>query len=138
MKNKKLHLFTFIILVLLSTSLDAQNDKTILNDRFSILFNKKKNQFKLECKSGCDWKELTFKNRKNKKPYLLNKAGISKISKTTEHTNNDSSDFKFIVKTTKDKMFLTSKNGTAWTNLSFTILKEKQYKINYFGVALIH
>ena len=91
----------------------SQNDKGIL----------------LESSKGCAWKELKFKTQKEQ--------GIDNYGMSNGDNSEKDLKFYFTIARTKTGLKLRGIKGMAWKELSFTVQKNKKYKVTKTGVKQI-
>lgn len=138
MKTKKgirrliLHLFIIAFSLTASSQLIAQEKKNENLNEFKVVIEKNNNGVKLKCEEGCAWKELSY-SMNDYRPQAIDKFGMSELNKDRSNKDLNLSGFLFTVTKTKTGIDLKGIKGTAWTNLSFSLLENKQQAINQFG-----
>ncbi len=86
--------------------------------KFEIKFFNDRGSISLICDKGCTWTDLWI--RKNS--FYLNQFGMVNINSKDEIKN---SDFIFSVEKKGNKLFLISKKGVQWKQLTFKLPKDK-------------
>ncbi|MEX0997938.1 MAG: hypothetical protein WDZ45_12885 [Flavobacteriaceae bacterium] len=102
------------------SNLPAQEKEVSQTAEFLIKIEATKSQIKLNCLSGCDWKELHYATTNANLLQAINKSGMTDLTEKEILVSDDSTDFIFTIEKTLDGLTLIGLEGTAWKNLSFT------------------
>ena len=105
---------------------------------FKVILEKLDNGIKLKCQEGCAWTELTFEVIENNVPQAINAYGMVDLNEKPSKINNKLPNFLFTVEKTEQGLSLKGLDGTAWTALSFTLLKKERQAIDQSGMTVIN
>ena len=124
-----------VIFVLAAGSeLQAQEKKPADLKDFKFVIEKTDSGIKMTCQNGCAWKELTFSLNDNK-PQAIDEYGMTEVNKNSSDKDVNLADFLFTVTKTEDGIILKGIEGTAWTDLSFSLSKNQQQAIDQMGMT---
>lgn len=138
--SKKYGLLQLIILTFIITfstsDLYAQENKEIqLTDFFLDVQNSDNDKIIMECKEGCAWKSLSYNLSDNSKPQAIDKYGMTDLDKINPQKDADLFNFLFTVERKRNKLIFKGVEGTAWTELSFSISPQEEQAINQMGMT---
>lgn len=129
--NSKLQ---YCLLLLIAISLCSYSLKTSLEVQpFKIKVIKTSESLKLQCTEGCAWNELEFLNKKDQLTYISN-MGMTN-AEDVEAKDADASTFLFTITATSKGVSLVGKEGTAWTDLSFSLKRHVPQTFTHMGMA---
>ena len=117
-----------------SSHINTYNQESSELVDFEILVTNTKNGIKLNCIDGCAWRELEF-TLVNEHRQLLDAFGMSTNSKNEKIKGENFSAFLISLQKTNGELILKGIRGTAWTDLSFTLIARKVQTIDQFGVT---
>lgn len=122
------YLFLFLLFVGFQNNVQAQiNNENKVSDFDISIEHSASGIFTLLCNKGCAWTKLSFRDGNPEKVYHISNFGMD------EETNN--TQFNFSIQYLKKEIILNSIEGTAWTNLAFTLPKGKNtQKIDGYGM----
>ncbi|QED37934.1 hypothetical protein FK178_09435 [Antarcticibacterium arcticum] len=137
---KKYNLLQIMGLILVmtfsATSLFGQEKQEIILSDFLVTVQiADNNKIIMECDEGCAWKTLTYSLPDNSNPQAINEYGMTDLEKKGSQKNADLSKFLFTIQKTGNKLNLKGIEGTAWTELSFTISLHDKQAINQMGMT---
>lgn len=113
----------------------SQTESMAQSSKFLILIETTNQGLKLTSKEGCAWKELTF-TIKQDKSQAIDMFGMTTVNRDNPKEDQSLSDFLFIITKTKEGISLKGKNGTAWTDLSFSCPKGQCHQyIDFNGMT---
>jgi len=122
------------LLFLITTSeLMAQENKMDLKD-FTIIVEKTDNGIKMKSVEGSAWVDLSFR-LKNYQPQAVDQYGMTELNNISKDKDKNLADFLFTINKTKNEIELKGIEGTAWTELKFTLAKNKKQAINQYGLT---
>ncbi|MEP6262835.1 MAG: hypothetical protein ABJ092_14760 [Gillisia sp.] len=138
--SKKSRLQQLIMLTLVlsfsTSSLYAQESKEIkLTEFLVVVQNSDNNKITMECKEGCAWKTLSYSLIINDKPQAIDEYGMTDLDKVNLQEDADLSNFLFTVERMGNKLFFKGIEGTAWTEISFSISPQEKQAINQMGMT---
>ena len=136
MNFTKLFQNLLIALLILTTSseLFSQDKKSTDLTDFKVVIEITDNGIKLISEKGCAWKELTF-SIIDKKQQAIDEYGMVELDKNHSKKTDGLADFLFTLTKTKNEIELKGIKGTAWTNLSFSLLKNQKQAVDQFGIT---
>lgn len=124
--------FTFLLF-----SIDCNGQKvqrsSDLKD-FKITIEKTDSGIKMYSSKGSAWINLSF-NLLIYKPHTIDEYGMTEIDSVSPNKDLNLSDYLFTIIKTKDGIKLTGLEGTAWTELSFSLAKNGKQTIDQFGMS---
>lgn len=132
--------FSTIIMVLLfltaTSELVAQEKPTELKD-FKVIIEKTEDGIKMKSEKGSAWVDLSF-SLNNLRAQAVDEYGMTELENTSENKDENLANFLFTVSTTENGIELKGIKGTAWTELKFTIAKNKKQAIDQFGMTSLN
>jgi len=126
-------IFIGIFILTVSSELVALEKKSTDLKDFKIVIEKTDTGIKLTCKNGCAWTELTF-SLKDYKPQTIDEYGMTELNNNSTDKDADLADLLFTLTKTKEGIILKGIEGTAWTDLSFSLSNNKQLTIDQMGM----
>lgn len=133
-------LFPIILMGLLfwtaKFELFAQLKPTELKD-FKIIIEKTDNMIILKSQKGSAWKDLSF-SLKNYQPQAVDECGMTELNNATYCTDEKHANFLFTISKTEKGIELKGIEGTAWSELKFSLAKNKKQAINQFGMTSLN
>ena len=127
--------FTFMM-IFSASGLFAQVSKEIkLTDFLVVVQNPDNSIISLECKEGCAWKTLSYTLSGNNNPQAIDEYGMTELDKVNPQKDANLSNFLFTVERKGNKLFFKGVEGTAWTELSFSISPKQEQAINQMGMT---
>ena len=136
-KSGLLQLMILTFIMIFSTSdLFAQENKEIqLTDFLLVVQNSDNNKIVMECKEGCAWKTLSYNLSDNSKPQAIDEYGMTDLNKVNPQEDAELSNFLFTIERKGNKLFFKGVEGTAWTELSFSLSPQEEQAINQMGMT---
>ena len=136
LKFKKLTLNTLIALFVLTASseLVAQEKKSDNLKNFKVVVEKTDNGIKMQSVKGSAWIDLSF-SINNDKPQAIDEYGMTVLNKISSEKDSNLADFLFTITKTENGIVLKGIEGTAWTDLSFSLLENGKQAIDQFGMT---
>jgi len=128
------NLFIGVFILTVSSELVAQEKKSTDLKDFKIVIEKTDTGISMTCKNGCAWKELTF-SLKDDKPQAIDEYGMTELNENSPDKDANLADLLFTIIKTKEGIILKGIEGTAWTDLSFSLSKNKQQAIDQMGMT---
>ena len=89
----------------------------------------------MECTEGCAWKTLSFRLSDDSEPQAIDEYGMTFLEKADQEENADLSNFLFTIERKGNKLFFKGIEGTAWTELSFSVSPQEEQAIDERGMA---
>lgn len=121
-----------LVFMAINLSSKAQGETKEFKD-FKISIEKNHGEIVMKCDVGCAWIDLAYEN--NKDFQAINELGMTKLSQNQTDKEIELANFLFTV--TKDDQGISLKGieGTAWTDLSFSLRQGQKQLINQFGMT---
>jgi hypothetical protein len=125
-----------LLLLAATSELIAQEKTTELKD-FKIIVEKTDNGIKMKSEKGSAWVDLSFSLNKYR-PQAVDEYGMTELENVSENKDENIADFLFTITKTKNGIELKGIEGTAWTELKFSLVKNKKQAINQFGMTSLN
>lgn len=129
--------FLMLLFVLVTNSTIAQEKKSVDSNDFKIIVEKTENGIKLQSVQGYAWKELSFKLN-DYQPQAINEFGMAELDKTQAEQDANFADFLFTIIKTDQGIELKGMEGTAWSELSFSLAENKSQVIDKQGMTILN
>lgn len=132
--NFKRSFLTLILALLFLTTtshLIAQEKKADLKD-FKIIVENTDNGVKMKSNKGSAWIDLSF--NLNDQPQAIDEYGMTELKDVSENKDKNLADFLFTITKTESGIQLKGIEGTAWTELKFSLTDNKKQAFNQFGM----
>jgi hypothetical protein len=123
-----------LCLITVSTASIAQEKISAKLKEFKIKIEKTDNGLKMHCDKGCGWTDLSF-SLSNNQSQVIDEYGMTQLGKVATNKDPKLADFLFTITKTKEGITLTSIEGTAWKELSFTLKKNSSQTIDQLGMT---
>jgi hypothetical protein len=139
LKFKKLITNTLIAVFILTASseLIAQEKKSDNLKSFKVVVEKTDNGIKMQSVEGSAWVDLSF-SISNDRPQAVDEYGMTELNKISSDKDSNLADFLFTITKTENGIVLKGIEGTAWTDLSFSLLKNGKQAIDQFGMTKLN
>ncbi len=135
-KNPFLTLIMVLLFLTTTSELIAQERKDELKD-FKIIIEKTDQGIKMKSTEGSAWSDLSF-NLKNYQPQALDEYGMAELDNPSKNKDKNIADYLFKITKTKNGIELEGIVGTVWTELKFSLPKNKKQAINQFGMTSLN
>lgn len=132
--NFKRPFLTLILALLFLTTtshLIAQEKKADLKD-FKIIVENTDNGVKMKSNKGSAWIDLSL--NLNDQPQAVDEYGMTELKDVSENKDKNLADFLFTITKTESGIQLKGIEGTAWTELKFSLTNNKKQAFNQFGM----
>jgi len=128
-------LFVAFLVTISSSNLVAQETKSSELSEFLVLVETTdSNEIKLKCTEGCAWKTLTFNLSDMNRIQALDEFGMTDKNDESKKDKN-LSDFLITMQRTENGLSFKGLNGTAWTDLSFSLKPNLPQAIDEMGMT---
>ena len=137
--NLKRPIATLIMTLFLLTGtseLIAQEKMTELKE-FKVIVEKTDNGIKMKSENGSAWIDLSF-SINNYRPQAVDEYGMTELKSVSENKDKNLADFLFTITKTENGIELKGIEGTAWTELKFSLAENKKQAINQFGMTSLN
>jgi hypothetical protein len=112
----------------------AQEKKSTDLKDFKIVIEKTKNGIKMQSFKGSAWINLTF-SINNNSTQAIDEYGMTTLDQISSEKDVNLADFLFTISKTENGIALKGIEGTAWTDLSFSLSENGKQEINQFGMV---
>jgi len=119
-----------------TSELIAQEKKAELKD-FKVIVEKTDNGIKMKSEKGSAWIDLSF-SLKNDRPQAVDEYGMTELKNVSENKDEKLADFLFTINKTENGIELKGIEGTAWTELNFSLAENKKQAIDQFGMTKLN
>lgn len=129
-------LIVVLIFVLTSAQLVAQEKTVDLKD-FKIIIEKTDKGIKMKSDQGSAWIDLSF-NLNSYQPQAVDEYGMADLKNLSDNNDKNLADFLFTIIKTERGIELKGIEGTAWSELKFSLAENKKQAINQFGMTSLN
>jgi len=136
-KNLKTRLISMAIAALVLTACvegKSQEKKSKDVKPFKIVLQKTEDGIKMKSQAGSAWIDLAFAVA-TEHPQAIDEYGMTKLNNVSADKNPKLADYLFTITKTEDAIVLKGMEGTAWTDLSFSLGKNEQQVIDQLGMV---
>ena len=120
-----------------SSELIAQEKKADDLKSFKVVVEKTENGIKMQSIKGSAWVDLSF-SINNDKPQAIDEYGMTELNKISSDKDSNLTNFLFTITKTENGIVLKGIEGTAWTDLSFSLLENRKQAIDQFGMTKLN
>ncbi|SDU12201.1 hypothetical protein SAMN04487762_1928 [Polaribacter sp. Hel1_33_78] len=120
-----------------SSELIAQEKKADDLKSFKVVVEKTENGIKMQSIEGSAWVDLSF-SINNDKPQAIDEYGMTELNKISSDKDSNLTNFLFTITKTENGIVLKGIEGTAWTDLSFSLLENRKQAIDQFGMTKLN
>ena len=136
-KRLTFNLLIAVFVLSASSELVAQEkESTDLKD-FKVVVEKTENGIKMQSINGSAWIDLSF-SLNNDLPQAIDEYGMTKLDKVSSDKDTNLADFLFTITKTENGIVLKGIEGTAWTDLSFSLAENGKQAIDQFGMTKLN
>ena len=129
-------LFTRLLVVVFALAVSSEliaQEKTEDLKVFKIVIEKTNDGVKMKSLKGSAWVETSFKI-KNYVPQAIDEYGMTELKKVSSKKDSNLADFLFTITRTEDGIVLKGIEGTAWSDLSFSLAENGKQTIDQLGM----
>jgi len=119
-----------------SVGLFAQEKESSNLKDFKITVQKADKAILMQSREGSAWTELKF--TLSDQPQAVNAYGVQQLNKVTSNKDIRLTNFLFTVSKAENGVQLKGIDGTAWTELSFSMAEDKKYSIDQTGFTILN
>ena len=120
-----------------SSELIAQEKKADDLKSFKVVVEKTENGIKMQSIKGSAWVDLSF-SINNDKPQAIDEYGMTELNKISSDKDSNLTNFLFTITKTENGIVLKGIEGTAWTDLSFSLSENRKQAIDQFGMTKLN
>ncbi len=136
-RKTNLILLIFAISLMGCSSLKNTEQKSSELKDFKLIVEKTDNGIKMKSEKGSAWIDLAF-SLNNYQPQAVDEYGMTELKKVSENKDGNLADFLFTITKTENGIELKGIEGTAWTELKFSLAENKQQAIDQFGMTSLN
>ncbi len=136
-KNLTSNLLIAVLILTASSESIAQDNKPTDLKGFKVVIEKTENGIKLQSIQGSAWIALSF-NINNYQPQAIDEYGMTKLEKNSSEKDSNLADFLFTITKTENEIILKGIEGTAWTDLSFSLVEYGKQAIDQIGMTKLN
>tara|TARA_R110002050_G_scaffold257052_1_gene396156 strand:- start:177 stop:566 length:390 start_codon:yes stop_codon:yes gene_type:complete len=125
------------LLFLTATSKLIAQEKTSELKDFKIIIEKTDNGIKMKSEKGSAWINLSF-SLNNYRAQAVDEYGMTELKSVSDNKDENLADFLFTITKTKNGIELKGIEGTAWTELKFSLAENKKQVINQLGITSLN
>ncbi|MBI9057299.1 MAG: hypothetical protein JEZ01_05965 [Labilibaculum sp.] len=139
LNSKKLIPNLLIALFVLTSSFDllAQEKESHDLKDFKIVLERTDKGFKMQSNNGSAWFDLSFSLNIDL-PQAIDEYGMTKLDKISSDKDANLADFLFTITITESGIVLKGIEGTAWTDLRFSLAENEKQAIDQFGMKKLN
>ncbi len=104
---------------------------------FKIIVEKTDNGIKMKSEKGSAWIDLSF-SLNNYRPQPVDEYGMTELKNVSKKKDENLADFLFTITKSENGIELKGIEGTAWTELKFSLAENKKQAINQFGMTSLN
>ncbi|MBR9777643.1 MAG: hypothetical protein GYB55_22510 [Cytophagales bacterium] len=135
--RKPFSIMLMVLLFLTATSELVAQEKTSELKDFKLIIEKTDNGIKMKSEKGSAWIDLSF-SLNNYRPQAVDEYGMTELKNVSENKDEKLADFLFTITKTENGIELKGIEGTAWTELKFSLVENKQQAIDQFGMTSLN
>lgn len=128
------NLLIALVVLTVSSELVAQEKKSTELKDFKVVVEKTENGIKMQSIEGSAWIELSF-DINNDRPQAIDEYGMTELDKVSSSKDSNLADFLFTLTKTESGITLKGIEGTAWTDLSFSLAENGKQAIDQYGMT---
>ena len=129
-----LNLLIALFVLTASSKLIAQEKTSTDLKDFKVVVEKTENGIKMQSVKGSAWIDLSF-SINNDKSQAIDEYGMTELNNVSSKKDSNLADFLFTITKTEKGIILKGIEGTAWTDLSFSLLENGKQAIDQFGMT---
>jgi len=133
-KRRSSCLLIAVFILIASSELIAQEKKSDDLKNFKVVVEKTDNGIKIHSVEGSAWIDLSFSINYDS-PQAIDEYGMTELNKISSEKDSNLANFLFTITKTENGIVLKGIEGTAWTDLSFSLLENGKQTIDQFGMT---
>ena len=131
------NLLIAVFVLTAGSELLAQEKKANDLKNFKVVVEKTDNGIKMQSIEGSAWIDLSF-NINNDRPQAIDEYGMTKLNNVSSKKDSNLANFLFTITKTKKGIILKGIEGTAWTDLSFSLTENGKQAIDQYGMTKLN
>jgi len=120
-----------------SSGLVAQEKKSNDLKSFKVVVEKTDDGIKMQSIDGSAWIDLAFSINKDR-PQAIDEYGMTDLNKVSSEKDSNLADFLFTITKTENGIVIKGIEGTAWTDLRFSLAENGKQAIDQFGMTKLN
>jgi len=112
----------------------GQSSKEKESADFKLVIEKTNNGVKMQSIKGASWVNLSF-SLNMEQTQAVDEWGMTELGKVSSDKDSNLADFLFTVKITDNRIVLKGIEGTAWSDLSFSLPENGKQAFDQFGMT---
>jgi len=120
-----------------SSGLVAQEKKSNDIKSFKVVVEKTDDGIKMQSIDGSAWIDLAFSINKDR-PQAIDEYGMTDLNKVSSEKDSNLADFLFTITKTENGIVIKGIEGTAWTDLRFSLAENGKQAIDQFGMTKLN
>lgn len=129
-----LYLLAAAFVLTVRAGLFAQERQSTALKDFKIVVEKTETGIKMQSVKGSAWTVLGFSIKKDQ-PRAIDEYGIADLDKVSSKKDAGLADFLFTMTKTGNEIVLKGIEGTAWTDLSFSLAENGKQAVDQYGMT---
>ena len=136
-KGPLLYLLIALFVLTANSELIAQDNKSTDLKDFKLVIETTESGIKMQGIKGSAWIDLFF-SIKNDLPQAIDEYGMTRLDTVSSSKDSNLADFLFTITRTNNRIELKGIEGTAWTDLSFSLAEDKKQAIDQNGMTKLN
>ncbi len=136
-KKLILNLIVVVFAFAASNELIAQEKKAMDLKDFKIVLKKTEDGIKMQSIEGSAWIDLAF-SINNYQQQAIDEYGMTALDRLSSVKDPNLADYLFTISKTENGIVLRGIEGTAWTDLSFSLRENGKQAIDQFGMTKLN
>lgn len=134
-KTLQITVATMIFFATIHNGLLAQTKAEPEKSKFTIVVEASRTEMILHCPSGCAWERLSYTLNDRTRNQAIDEFGMTKLEEVNLEKDDKLANFLFTIEPTANGFSLKGLEGTAWTDLSFSVGLNQKRAFNQFGTT---
>lgn len=134
-KTLQIILVMVFFLAATSSNLLAQTKVEPEKNKFTIVVEASRTEVILHCPSGCAWERLSYTLNDRTRNQAIDEFGTTKLGEVNLFKDEKLANFLFTIEPTSNGFSLKGLEGTAWTDLNFSVGLNQKRAFNQFGTT---
>eukprot|EP01013_Petalomonas_cantuscygni_P031785 TRINITY_DN58097_c0_g1_i1.p1 TRINITY_DN58097_c0_g1~~TRINITY_DN58097_c0_g1_i1.p1 ORF type:complete len:154 (-),score=1.72 TRINITY_DN58097_c0_g1_i1:87-518(-) len=120
-----------------SSELFAQEKKSTKLKDFKVIVEKSESGIKMKGVEGSAWIDLSF-GIKNGRQQAIDEYGMTELNKVSTNKDSNLANFLFTIIKAENGVVLKGIEGTAWTDLNFSLAENEKQAIDQNGMTKLN
>jgi hypothetical protein len=137
LKGPLLYSLIALFVLIANPELIAQDNKSTDLKDFKLVIETTESGIKMYGIKGSAWIDLFF-SIKNDLPQAIDEYGMTRLDNVSSSKDSNLADFLFTITRTNNRIEIKGIEGTAWTDLSFSLAEDKKQAIDQNGMTKLN